>query len=557
MPDSQPPEEADVPQIKDVSPADERRALGRLDVRIGEGISVFLRFSDTSPTLEFSVIDFSAIGLGVESRGDDFRPEQARPGEDVAAIFRTSRRNLRGLPLRCRIIDAPRAGPGGRWRFGLEVLPFRTQKKIEDDIGLRTIPISLRPALVGLMKDPFQYDQTSLVSVLRISRNYMVLRNSDPVFAIFPYQQIEFHLNLFSSNDPIRAQVIYVRRVGNRIHFAVQIDAMSADTDRAIVRYIMRFLKWPPFILRRVGFDTSNIKNIIQFRFVKTQADYVAVLKLRRMAYAAARKLKRDTNLSRLYSEYDEFSRILTAWHQDLLVGSVAMRFGDGRKAKFEFQEQLGDGQFQRKLPRPEEIIEVSRLCMHHDYRKTDILMGMFERVFQVLVTSGRSYLVAACDKYLWPIYESIGFRKTGLYYTVQREVAVRLDVIMVNKRVGTYGAEFDPMRWNEMYRGIAEHLDSAGLIEKSPRHVLVSPAHRMYIDAVHLSQELQKEFHDLQKTLVDTQVRLEEEMRSLSQDIRNPQFIWGVLNYFLDHSIRFVRSIGNPRESDESGEDA
>lgn len=498
-----------IKSVKQIAPSAEQRTLGRLDVRIGEGISVALTRLSTGQSYEFRVMDFSSIGIGVESLPEDSRelsPEDFHDGETLHVNFRLSNRNDSDhryeFPCRVQYVLLQ---VNGRIRMGLERIDVEELRNRFSDGRMFTIPDTV--LLRGLIDHPFLYDQTSIIEVRRISRKSIIVVNRDRHFAVFPSVPVIFSLNIFSGREPINGHVSWVRPLnengqGGGLEFAIEIDFMSDATDQGLVRYLMRLTRSQPLDLRKAGFDTRKIKNIISYRFLKTQQEYIEVLKLRREAYASVRKLARDADLVSVSYENDEYSRILTAWHENRLVGSVNISFADGVKVPFEFQKYISESDF-AKLPSPDQIIEVTGLCTHHGYRKTDVLVGMFERMFQVMVTSGRSFFVAASDKYLWRVYETIGFKKTGIKYTVKKLHDLELDVITVNRRVGAYGWEMDPMRWDELYHQISDHLDMRGVLPKSARHRVVSPVYKMYIDIIKGLQESKMPGADIMRNLL------------------------------------------------------
>lgn len=379
----------------------------------------------------------------------------------------------------CRVVAVARA-ENGNVRLGLEF----EQSPAQHDTGLR-LPAST--PLYGLIEHPFLYDQTALIRVLSVSREKLLVRCEDRSFAVFPTMGVVFSLNLFGSQEPVHGRVVSSRSVDGGTEFVVEITAMTRETSEGLVRYVLTLVDIEPFELRKVGFETNRIKDIINYRFVRSQQEYYEVLQLRHITYAAVKKLSRDADLTSSSHDYDAHSRILGAWHHNRLVGSAALFFPDGKTVPFEVQKCLSPADF-RKLPNPSEMMEVAGLCLHHNYRKSDILVGIFQRIFKTMIETKKTYILACCDSYLWKIYESIGFKKTGLSYTVMKNNRpLTLHVILVHRHVGAYGWSLDPMRWQEIYAGMSDFLDSQGKLPRSPRHLAVSPIYKAYIRSMNL----------------------------------------------------------------------
>ncbi|MCB1309619.1 MAG: hypothetical protein KDK30_15625, partial [Leptospiraceae bacterium] len=262
-----------IKSVKQIAPSAEQRTLGRLDVRIGEGISVALTRLSTGQSYEFRVMDFSSIGIGVESLPEDSRelsPEDFHDGETLHVNFRLSNRNDSDhryeFPCRVQYVLLQ---VNGRIRMGLERIDVEELRNRFSDGRMFTIPDTV--LLRGLIDHPFLYDQTSIIEVRRISRKSIIVVNRDRHFAVFPSVPVIFSLNIFSGREPINGHVSWVRPLnengqGGGLEFAIEIDFMSDATDQGLVRYLMRLTRSQPLDLRKAGFDTRKIKNIISYR---------------------------------------------------------------------------------------------------------------------------------------------------------------------------------------------------------------------------------------------------------------------------------------------------
>lgn len=473
---------SNIKKVKQYAPSTERREHGRIDVRMGGDIILFASHPNWKETKEFKVLDYSSLGLGIESLDQDLNlsNEELKENISIKVDFRLSPKDTNPYNFICRVANKSQKDTQPV-RLGLHRI--LGSEDMFGDKAESLMEISDQIPLFGLMDHPFLYDQTSLIKVKRISKKQFLIENYDQSLAIFPSMEIVFSLNLFTGNEPIHAKVEAVRPIAGGISFLANIDFLSENTEKAIVRYFLRLIDIGPFALRKIGFNTANIKNIMTYRFVKSQQEYVEVLKLRKLAYSAVKKLSKEADLSDVSHWYDPNCRIITAWHHNRLIGSANVFFANGEDIPFELQRHIKPEEF-KKLPNPKDMIEVVGLCMHHDYRKSDILMGIFERIFHVLITTNKSYIIAASDPYLWKVYEPLGFEKTGIKYTLHKTRELVLDVIMVHRRVGTYGGlKLDPMRWNELYRDMSRYLDGQGALPKTMGYKILSPIYKTYIE--------------------------------------------------------------------------
>ena len=166
----------------------------------------------------------------------------------------------------------------------------------------------------------------------------------------------------------------------NHVRFGVACVDMPWDLHNGICDYLLFSRQWTPGRLRQAGFLARQVKGRLRFRSVKTMDDYAEVLYLRRDAYVGAGKKSKDTRPEDMASRLDGQSRILMAWHQDKLVGSLT--FTPSLHAKMRYWKAVAafsGRKYPVAIPPKASLIEVSRLCIDEEYRGTDLLQGLFE----------------------------------------------------------------------------------------------------------------------------------------------------------------------------------
>ncbi len=421
-------------------------------------------------------MDYSSTGFGVETaRAVAIQGVTVDSTVDVSFQFMRRR-----FDFQCRVIRKE-AGTKGRVRLGLRRVNSE-RPELKDLGGGKSIRLLHLPGdveIAGLAVHPFLYDHRSLIKVAALSRKLFVARCYDRSFVVFPDMTINFDLSTFFATEPVVGRVVRVWDDENGgVEFSIRIEDLPASTEKGIVQYVLQFLDWEPIKLKKVGFVTEDVKSVINFRYSRTPEDYEAVRRLRLATYSAVGKIDRDADLGAVTYDYDQFSRILTAWHHDRLVASVTILFADGEQNKFEIQKLVPPEEFQ-KLGLPATMIEVAGLCIHHDYRKSDILHGMFERLFHVLITSGRAKFIAGSDKHLWKIYRDIGFQKTGIQYRIPKYGDLEHDVIQIHRRVPSYGLGLDPFRWEQVWHSMADHMTADGVLQHKWNHRLINAGYR------------------------------------------------------------------------------
>jgi predicted GNAT family N-acyltransferase len=184
------------------------------------------------------------------------------------------------------------------------------------------------------------------------------------------------------------------------------------------------------------------------------------VLELRYLANQAAGQIGEITTPEDTGDIHDARSRILVAKRNGKVIGTTRFRYT-------QLDEPLEAEKFVRwpaSFPRRDQIFEMSRLATHPDYRRSDLLSGLFRFGCTTCVDADRPWLVmSSMEKYVG-FYSKIGFRPTGLSYE-DPQWSGRLNVMMVNYFDMIKGKGVHPAYWNEIWRDVAELAIRDGIV--------------------------------------------------------------------------------------------
>jgi predicted GNAT family N-acyltransferase len=206
-----------------------------------------------------------------------------------------------------------------------------------------------------------------------------------------------------------------------------------------------------------------RIKHELRAKEVVSEEGYREVLALRAEAYSASGKAAPTTTWGETQAFGD--AKVIGVFHGARLVASFMVRF-PAEAARLESVD-LPLGRYPSRLPPKERSIEVGKLCIHRDFRRTDLIKMLFEQVHRELVLSGREAIVICCEDRLVGLYRRIGFRRTG--YDFSRN-EIRFNVLTTTqKRFGIYGAHAGPIGWNLFLGDITRDMLKRGEIRPSP----------------------------------------------------------------------------------------
>lgn len=174
----------------------------------------------------------------------------------------------------------------------------------------------------------------------------------------------------------------------------------------------------PPAEAYRVGFPLRIFRGRLDFRYAATREDYAKVLELRKDAYTRVGKAGSGSKPEDMVFAWDNASRILCAFHGDVLVASAAICFANSEDDVLVGESIFPGNRFPGPIPPRRTMFEINRLCMHRGYRGGDVREAVFEQIAGVFLESGRDWFYCLCDRHLKPIYLSLGFEDTGAFGT-------------------------------------------------------------------------------------------------------------------------------------------
>jgi predicted GNAT family N-acyltransferase len=269
------------------------------------------------------------------------------------------------------------------------------------------------------------------------------------------------------STLPMLVRVAWVHATDETaVRFGVQCVDLDWDLQTRICGFLMDSRQWTPARLRESGFHSEQIKSLLRFRSVKSMEDYGEVLRLRRDAYVGVGKRPEGTCPEDMATALDGSSRIQMAHHRDQLVGTLTFTFPGSEELVLDSQSGFPGQKYPVTLPPKANLIEVSRLCIHADYRGTDLLQGMFEQGLKHFLMSDRHWLITSAVDDLVPLYKRIGFRKLNAKYKHPRLNFQEHHLLLAHKNAFLWGQGMNPFLWNALFGDLVKYLLDRNLIE-------------------------------------------------------------------------------------------
>lgn len=464
--------------------AEDKRAQDRISQRELGKVAVALRLP-TGEWVPVRLWDFSSIGFGIVHEPSptladpilarkDFQESTISAGSSGLSLrggdevqLRIQVRSEESYEVWCKVRNI------GPWRDATKIGLRRLDVGFPQAVNLDRresfrLPMAPSLSLKARIRHPFLYGHWSpiLVSDVNKSLGFSFL-SQDPSILLFEGMELDIHFELASfRNLPFTGRVSWVHATReNEVKFGVECMDMDWRLQGGLCDYLLFSRNWTPSKLRSAGFRSNEVKGHLRFRTVKTMEDYAEVLHLRRAAYISASKRPEATTAEEMATPLDGASRILMATHHGQLVGSLTFTFPSSEDTVLDSQTGFPGRKYPVHLPPKANMIEVSRLCVHQDYRGTDLLQGMFEHGLKHFLMSDRHWLITSATSDLLPIYERIGFTRLKASYRHPMLNNREHYLIIAHKSAFLWGFGINLLVWNSVFGDLVRYLLDRNLL--------------------------------------------------------------------------------------------
>ncbi len=330
------------------------------------------------------------------------------------------------------------------------------------------IHLNLEQSIKGHLVHPFLYKQNSYFEVESLSRNGFYATNINSDFTLFNDMELTYTLGEITALQQVKGRVSNVSLTNeNKVRCFIETPLMPYAAQEAIAQHCFHFAQKTPRDLQRAGLQAEHIQELVQYRFVETQAEYEAVLKLRRKFYARQDMCHKDEPIARFALPQDAYGRILIVFHNERVIGSALLVFGERGVKPFEL-DSLAPASKLAKLPDYEQRMEITELCIERHYQDTDVLHGVFEMMYREGLSAGKNYVVVASYPDWVTRYRRMGFVARDIIFPHPRKAEVKMQVMTLDKNTGKVGKGMNPLLWWRVWGHVSVYLYERRIIEYS-----------------------------------------------------------------------------------------
>ena len=436
--------------------SDESRKSNRVSIRYEDAISLKIEINGFN--LDVKLFDLSSFGFSFISK--------SKISKDVLINFEINLRDglFKGTGSVTWVHES-----GQYFKTGLKFISFDHVEKIKKT---NQIVIKENYSIHGVYSKVNFYFEKSAFKVLSLSNESFILQIDKSDQYVLPGMKLDLKFFLstldYKEIPSTTVTICYVQQGPNGSLIAgCNVQKLDQNLSLNLSNYLLQFLDVSPNEARDAGFNVSKIADVFSFKYVETHADYVDVLKLRFEAYLNAGKVDKSKSPVDMTAPLDSKSRILIVKHQGKIVASAAYAFPNEESERLDTERPFENG-YPVSMPCKRDMIEISRLCTHIDYRKGDLLHRIFEHTYKIFATSGRKFIVTSCDNNLWLLYKKLGFNKTGASYAHPYLNGLEHHLILGPLDYPQKIKNINWIEWSHLFSRITSDLESKGLLKNS-----------------------------------------------------------------------------------------
>lgn len=343
----------------------------------------------------------------------------------------------------------------------------------------------------GICTLPNSINNRLFFRALEVSKKGWTLITNAKASDIAEKQQLNTKIQMPTCGSyNIKFTVVHVgrRQVDGEVHtvIGVKVQKTSKSFLASLAQYLLRFCADATAkALYLEGLKTRSISEAMEFKTVETQQEYDDVLALRLHSYSQANKIT-EIDPKKVMSKRDNWENIFIAKHRENVVACVLLITPTGDES-LEIEDDMGR-RIDDVITSREEIVEITKLCTHPEYRGGDLIAGLFREMGVFCLENNRTTVICGTDDHLAPLYLKCGFKETHYDYTISRYGDLRhrcLSGDVINSVLG--GKAVNPIIWAYLWKPVVEYFSHRNKSKMSIMQKCHLMAHRLITPLIRL----------------------------------------------------------------------
>lgn len=241
--------------------------------------------------------------------------------------------------------------------------------------------------------------------------------------------------------------------------YSARFTRSDALRSRKLGRYLVAH--GPPVsfaTLREQGLWPGHVADLVRFDLARTEAERSQVMALRDAAYGAAGGGMPQVDA------FDQDAEVLVASIHGRAIASLRMTSPEPGGATV----HGGYVELPDSLPPRDQVVEVTRVCTHPDYRSSDLLVGLFRHCAVAVLARRRRWILGNAPEDSLGLYLRVGCRATDVSF-VHHETD-RRHVVFVADVPAIMAGRTNPLVWLALYDELWDFLVRTDLHPARPQ---------------------------------------------------------------------------------------
>ncbi|MEM9102248.1 MAG: PilZ domain-containing protein [Pseudomonadota bacterium] len=312
-------------------------------------------------------------------------------------------------------------------------------------------------------RSPFSLQEKICFRAFNISKNGFKLITSLRNQRLQASMQLELSLSFPTIGEmTVESEVVYAHSqvIDGKEQWVVGIHFLetSKELQKMIAQYLVQFCPETTLkALKKEELKPHSLTEAVQFTRVSSESEYQEVLKLRLDSYKTANKVTHD-DFDKMTSPFDRWENIIIAKHQGRIISSCLLVFPQ-QEELLELEADMGR-RLDSFIKDRTQACELTRLCTHKEFRGSDLLMGILCEAAFAMIEENRGWIYIGTEEKLVALYEQLGFRKTGIEYSLERYKGINHFCMSGSVRETVLkGQHVKPQYWPFIWKPVADYL--------------------------------------------------------------------------------------------------
>ena len=363
--------------------------------------------------------------------------------------------------------------PDGRFVFGLRFdFTKPRDSNFEEERTEKRFKVGNLQNPNGYFKNPFKINELVVFNIEEISKNGVYFTTSLRNKLIVPGMRIDSTVNFPTYGDlncKFQIQNSRIIKKGNEkvLGFGAKVLDNYDKKEDILGDFLFQFSDCKSIKeLKESGFNVKKASSALEFQNVKSETDYKDIKLFREFCYGRAGKIRKEQDKEELSDSYDTHSRIVFCRYKNEVICSARLTFPEGKSQKFELDDQV---EIPKNFPNRNEIVELSRICTHPDFRASDLLFHLIKHCMLQVACSDVKWIFGAAEERLVPAYEKMGWRRLDTHFINHDMGSKKHYLLLGNKFDMITGRSTSPKIWNLLYSDLINFISSKNLLDIDP----------------------------------------------------------------------------------------